>query len=480
MPSASGATISLCMIVRNEERNLADCLSPVAHLFDEIVIIDTGSFDATREIARQFTDKVHDFPWGDDFSAARNESLRQAGGDWIFWLDADDRVPDTEVPKLASLFSNLDRDLHAYQMTTVCRPEYECDGPNLLTHFRLFRRDPSLSWKGRVHEQLHPPPNKLGYETRLHHARIEHVGYAAGGSNLKKAQRDVRLLRMDYAADPDDPSTLFHLGLACARIGKLVDALKYLQTLETKDLSGMSWRSRLYELLSDFSQKTGRLDEAVRFAEKGLAAFPDDISLLHARATALFELDRYDECVDSLLQIRQLPEPNVFFGGSLSQIREHHAPWLLATVWTLQGHFPLAIDLLTKVLETSPRDVRLWHALGRAWSISGQRHLLPSLCENLETLPQGHIFSLLLQIDDRIHYHEPEGLGERIDRLIEMAPALPRARLLRIEYLYQSKATVTEYLAACREALRLLPNHQGIQNQIAAVEQALAQRVRNG
>ena len=66
------STVSLCMIVRNEERNLADCLEPIAHLFDEIIIVDTGSRDRTREIAARFTEQVYEFPWCDNFSAARN------------------------------------------------------------------------------------------------------------------------------------------------------------------------------------------------------------------------------------------------------------------------------------------------------------------------------------------------------------------------------------------------------------------------
>ena len=92
--------VSLCMIVRDEEKNLEACLAPVADLFDEIIIVDTGSQDGTIEIARRFTPHVHHFQWCDDFSAARNESLRHATGDWIFWLDADDRVGPSQVADL--------------------------------------------------------------------------------------------------------------------------------------------------------------------------------------------------------------------------------------------------------------------------------------------------------------------------------------------------------------------------------------------
>src|SRR5579863_6345186 len=83
---------SLCMIVRNEEKNLAACLRSVADLMDEIVVVDTGSTDRTRDVARRFRARVVDFPWIDNFAAARNESLRHATGNWIFWLDADERL----------------------------------------------------------------------------------------------------------------------------------------------------------------------------------------------------------------------------------------------------------------------------------------------------------------------------------------------------------------------------------------------------
>ena len=84
------------MIVRDEEENLPHCLESVRGLFDEIVVVDTGSVDRTKEIAREFGAKVFDFVWVDDFAAARNEALAHATGDYAFWLDADDVVEPRE------------------------------------------------------------------------------------------------------------------------------------------------------------------------------------------------------------------------------------------------------------------------------------------------------------------------------------------------------------------------------------------------
>ena len=90
------ATISLCMIVKNEEDVLERCLSSVSDLVDEIIVVDTGSTDSSREIAARFTEKVFDFPWRDDFAAARNESFSHASMDYCMWLDADDVLLESD------------------------------------------------------------------------------------------------------------------------------------------------------------------------------------------------------------------------------------------------------------------------------------------------------------------------------------------------------------------------------------------------
>src|SRR5262245_11843004 len=99
--------VSLCMIVKDEAAHLPACLATVADLVDEVVVVDTGSADATRQLARAWGARVHDFPWCDDFAAARNESLRHATGEWIFWLDADDRVDEANRARLRALFAQL-------------------------------------------------------------------------------------------------------------------------------------------------------------------------------------------------------------------------------------------------------------------------------------------------------------------------------------------------------------------------------------
>ena len=100
-------TISLCMIVKNEEDTLERCLSCVEGIADEIVIVDTGSSDRTKEIASRFTDRIYDYEWKDDFGAARNESFSKATKEYCMWLDADDVIPEEEQKKLRCLKAGM-------------------------------------------------------------------------------------------------------------------------------------------------------------------------------------------------------------------------------------------------------------------------------------------------------------------------------------------------------------------------------------
>ena len=109
-------TVSLCMIVKNEEETLSVCLNSVKAFVDEIVIVDTGSTDRTKEVAKQFTDLVYDFTWIDDFSAARNFAFSKGSCDYLMWLDADDIILEEDLNKLLSLKETLASDVDVVMM----------------------------------------------------------------------------------------------------------------------------------------------------------------------------------------------------------------------------------------------------------------------------------------------------------------------------------------------------------------------------
>lgn len=147
-------TISLCMIVKNEEKVLARCLDGVKEVVDEIIIVDTGSTDQTKQIAYSYTDKVFDFPWIDDFAAARNFAFEQATKDYIMWLDADDIVSTENSIKIFMLKQVMDSGIDS--VTMIYNLGFDEYGNVTATNRRnrLVKRSNNYRWVGAVHEYL--------------------------------------------------------------------------------------------------------------------------------------------------------------------------------------------------------------------------------------------------------------------------------------------------------------------------------------
>ncbi|EGW36168.1 glycosyltransferase family 2 protein [Desulfosporosinus sp. OT] len=146
--------ISLCMIVRNEENTIARCLNSVKGIPDEIVIVDTGSSDRTKEIVKGFTDKIFDFTWIDDFAAARNFAFSEATEDYILWLDADDIVADTDREKFLKLKKNIDPLIDVVNMPYLLAFDQFGAVTFSLKRNRLVKRSKNFQWIGAVHEYL--------------------------------------------------------------------------------------------------------------------------------------------------------------------------------------------------------------------------------------------------------------------------------------------------------------------------------------
>ncbi|SDE66225.1 Glycosyltransferase involved in cell wall bisynthesis [Paenibacillus sp. UNCCL117] len=147
-------TISLCMIVRNEEHTLHRCLESVREVADEIIIVDTGSTDRTREIAAGFTSLVYEFTWIDDFAAARNYSFAQATQEYIMWLDADDVIDELDRRKLLQLKETLDPAVNSVSMNYHLIYDEAGTPAFTLRRNRLVRRERQFRWIGAVHEYL--------------------------------------------------------------------------------------------------------------------------------------------------------------------------------------------------------------------------------------------------------------------------------------------------------------------------------------
>lgn len=155
-------TISLCMIVKNEEAHIARCLDSVAELVDEIIIVDTGSTDQTVEIVSTYTSQVYMYPWKDDFSEARNYSFSKASMDYCMWMDADDILEKTEKEKFLQLKQSLSADTDIVMMKY--NTSFDEAGKPAFSYFRerWIRNCEQYRWIGAVHEVI-PPNGRVVY-----------------------------------------------------------------------------------------------------------------------------------------------------------------------------------------------------------------------------------------------------------------------------------------------------------------------------
>ena len=245
------------MIVRDEEARLPACLSSVADLVDEMIVVDTGSSDRSRNLAAAAGVRVVDFAWADDFAAARNESIRHATGDWIFWLDADERLDQINREKLQGLLDSVRWENAAYLMRQLSSTSDPYGSKVSADHVRLFRRDEVMRWEYRVHEQILLAIRRAGHELRRTDITIDHGGFEHPGDSQRKLDRNLALLEKQDAERPDDPVTLFHLGLILDRLGRTTDALRVLSRSLERAPADYSTRPRLFASIAEVHRKLG-------------------------------------------------------------------------------------------------------------------------------------------------------------------------------------------------------------------------------
>jgi glycosyltransferase involved in cell wall biosynthesis/Flp pilus assembly protein TadD len=298
--------VSLCMIVRNEEGNMADCLRSVSDLVDEMIVVDTGSTDRTKDVAQRHGAKVFDFPWIDHFAAARNESLRHATGQWIFWLDADDRVDEENRTRLRALLAGLEDENAAYVMKCLCLPDAS-GVSTVVDHLRLFRNHPEVRWTFRVHEQILPALRGRKADVRWSDVVIHHTGYQNQALRGKKLERDLRLLQLEQAEQPDHAFTLFNLGSVYQELGKKAEALAMFRRSLEGSAAEDSIVRKLFALIAQCHRDLGQKQEALAACRKGRSMFADDVELLFQEGLALRELGDKAGAIVSWEQCLQTP-----------------------------------------------------------------------------------------------------------------------------------------------------------------------------
>ncbi|OGJ86835.1 MAG: hypothetical protein A2268_14280 [Candidatus Raymondbacteria bacterium RifOxyA12_full_50_37] len=211
-------TISLCIIVKDEAVFLDRCLASYAGLADETIVVDTGSADGSDTVAARHGARVFHEPWEGDFSKARNQSLARATGDWIVWTDADDIVTPENREKIVQF-----RDAHALNVCFSFLIKNSQDGVlgSVFNQVRMFPRHNAIRFRNRVHEQVLPSIQELGFSTVYTDIMVVHTGYSSPEVVEKKQVRNLAILEDEMRKHPDHPVILFSYA------GTLVDLKRH-------------------------------------------------------------------------------------------------------------------------------------------------------------------------------------------------------------------------------------------------------------
>jgi len=227
------ARLTLCLIAKDEEAMLPGCLASVEGVADEVVLVDTGSSDRTRELARAAGAKVLERPWDDDFAAPRNLAARAATGDWLLVLDADERLAAGAGPALLAALGRRDFDVGMVRLHNASRAgataeailsgEERHGGPVLLP--RLVRNAGQPTWRGAIHESVGEWLVARGGKRADLPVDVLHLGYVPSVLvSRNKRERNIGLLRRRCALEPDDVTPRGYLALELLEAGRAEEA----------------------------------------------------------------------------------------------------------------------------------------------------------------------------------------------------------------------------------------------------------------
>lgn len=258
-------TISLCMIVKDEEGTLERCLNSIKGIADEIIVVDTGSADRTKEIAGKFTGKIYDFDWIDDFSAARNDSFGRASMDYILWLDADDIILPEDAVKFRHLKETLPLDVDAVMMRY--NTGFDEQGRVVFFYYRerLLKRSRGFQWQEPVHEYLRIGGKVINSDICITHAKQ----YGRYGS------RNIRIYESLLAKGEElSPRGMYYYARELKDNGRFEEAIRFFRCFLD---SGLGWAEDNIAACGELAKcyQTGRDDQRAMAAM--LQSFAYDI-----------------------------------------------------------------------------------------------------------------------------------------------------------------------------------------------------------
>lgn len=218
---------SVCIIAKNEESKIKRCLESLLPLQQEIVVVDTGSTDRTKEIAAQYTDRIYDFEWIKDFSAARNFSIQKASHDWILILDCDEYIIEFDIKTISDFMESYPKSLGLLERRDLLNTENNIQNTYTDSFSRFFNRK-FFHYEGSIHEQVSPLDKNMKLSFHNTSMVALHDGYAGTQEELySKRMRNITMIRESLEKEPDNTHLMVQLGQTYYSLKDYENALFY-------------------------------------------------------------------------------------------------------------------------------------------------------------------------------------------------------------------------------------------------------------
>jgi glycosyltransferase involved in cell wall biosynthesis len=345
-------SLSLCMIVKNEEENLRRCLDSVKDIVDEMIIVDTGSTDSTVEIAESFGAKIYHFQWNDNFSDARNYSLKFPTCDWILFMDGDDELEKSDQQSILKLVEKNEADAYFFQTICYTGDEPGLEGLNNL-NIRLLKNHMGYYFSNPIHEQIYSniqainPSAKILNET----VKVYHYGYL--NKNViaqEKRKRNIRILEKELEQSPGYGFTLFNLGNEYFAMGNFSKALEYYVNSYSKFQPEHGYSSKLVLKMANCLISLGRYEHAFMLIDDGLKFYPKFTDLLHLKALGYFWLQKFTLAIKYLNECIQMGEAP-FYQNMIIGAGDYRSYLLLGEIYYYMEDYDCAIESYSAALK---------------------------------------------------------------------------------------------------------------------------------
>ncbi len=352
--------ISVCIIAKNEEKNIKSCLEALKPYHFEIIIVDTGSTDRTKSIARRYTRHIYDYEWCNDFSAARNFSIEKASNDWILVVDCDEILQRFNQENVAAYMEEYPTRIGMItRMDEIPDPTGKITYENSMIE-RLFHRD-YYHYESIIHEQVMPLTNKP-YESGIPiHVIFVHTGYNIPKEQLnEKNRRNIQLLEEAVLSEPDNAYYYFQLGRSYYTLENYKESRKALDHALTLDLSPSAlYTKMLYATYGNLNLAEGRTQDNITLLESAQPIIGDYSDAVYMLATSYFHEKNYTSAI--LNYIKAINSPlytNYATKTYLSQ-------YMLGVLYEGMGNKELALSFFRNCpnhLDAAERIQRLSHS----------------------------------------------------------------------------------------------------------------------